>query len=72
LFETKPCLQDRRSDLFDLVRFRVRTCLLQVNSLLDATFPEQVVATPYALFETQTLEQLAQIVKTDGRVGGAR
>ena len=28
------------------------------------------MAAPHALFETQTLQYLAQIVKTDGRVGG--
>jgi len=30
-----------------------------------------MAATPHALFETQTLQRLAHIVKTDGRVGGA-
>jgi hypothetical protein len=70
LFGTKLCFQDRRPDLFDLVRLRVRTCPLQVNSLLDPALPEQVMAAPHAFLETQTLEQLAQIVKADGCVGG--
>ena len=29
------------------------------------------MAAPYALLEAQALEQLAQIIKTDGRIGGA-
>jgi hypothetical protein len=49
----------------------VRACPLQVNSFLYTIHPEQVMGTPHALFETQTLEQLTQIVKTDGRIGCA-
>jgi hypothetical protein len=33
--------------------------------------PAQMMASPHALLETQALKQLAQIVKTDGRIGGA-
>src|SRR5450759_1589045 len=68
---TERRLQDDRTYLFDLVRLRIRTCPLQIDLLLDSALPEQVMAAPHALLETQTLEQLAQIVKTDGRIGGA-
>jgi hypothetical protein len=30
-----------------------------------------MMASPHALLETQALKQLAQIVETDGRIGGA-
>lgn len=48
--------------------FRVRPCPLQVNSLLDAALPEQLMAAPHSLLEAQTFKQLAQVIKTDGRV----
>jgi hypothetical protein len=43
---------------------------LQVDLLLYATLSKQVMAAPNSLFETQPLEQMAQVVETDRRVGG--
>jgi hypothetical protein len=71
LFKTKPRLKDGRSNLFHLVRLRVRARSLQIDLLLNAALPENVMAAPDALLETQPLQQSAQIVKPDGGIGGA-
>jgi hypothetical protein len=40
---------------FTWLRLRVRDCPLQIDSLLNAGFPEQVMAAPHSLLETQAL-----------------
>ena len=63
-------LQNHGPDLFDLVRLRVRAGPLQINFFFNATLQELVMAAPHASLETQTVEQLAQTVKPDGRIDG--
>ena len=66
--EPKPRLQNHRPDLLDLVRFRVRTRPLQIDLLLHAALPEQMMTAADTLLETQAPEQLTQIVKPDGKL----
>jgi len=44
--------------------------LCKIDLLLHATLPEQVMAATHSLLEAQALEQMAQVVKTDGGISG--
>jgi hypothetical protein len=56
LSKAKLRLQDGRPNLFNLVRLRVRANSLQIDLFLHAAFPENVMAAPHALLETQALQ----------------
>jgi len=44
--------------------------LCKIDLLLHATLPEQVMAATHSLLGAQALEQMAQVVKTDGGISG--
>jgi hypothetical protein len=67
----QPVLQDYGTHLPDLVAFCVAAVPLEVNSLLNAGFPEQVMAASNAHVESETTQQIAQLIESDVGVGGS-
>ena len=61
----KPISQKHPPDLSYLVRLCVATIALQVYSLADTRFPENVMAAPCPLTESQAQQEHTEIVESD-------
>ena len=62
-------VQDDLAHLSHLIHLGLASLLLQIDQLPDARFSENVVAATNALLEPQPLEQVAQLVEVDVRIG---
>jgi hypothetical protein len=67
---TQLGFQNYSPDLFDLIRLRLGTAPLQIDLLIHAGPAEQMVAAAHSLFEPQSFQQMTQVVKSNGRIGG--
>lgn len=64
-------LQKYVSDLPDLIGLCLATFTLQVDLFLNPGLTKDVMAPSNSHIETQVLEQLAKVVKSDGSIRGS-
>ena len=67
----KACLNEHPPYLPDLIHFGVGTVSLQVRHMCGTGISEPVMATANSLDETKSLQQSAQVVKSNVGVGAA-
>lgn len=61
--------EDHRANLFDLIRFGMGASRLQIEDFRDILSGKNVVTPSNSSFKTQMLQECAQIVKSNIRVG---
>jgi len=57
------------ADLTNLINLGFAPLALKIDQLPDARSPEDVVAATSSLLKPQPLEQVAQVIKIDVRIG---
>jgi len=53
-----------------LIGLGLRPIPLEIDFRRDAALSKQMMVAAYALFKTETFEQVAQVVESDGCIGG--
>jgi hypothetical protein len=63
--------RDNSPHLPHLIRLRVAAVSLKVDSFINARFAEQMVTAPDTNLKSQIRQHVAQLLKSNARVGGA-